>query len=307
MKRLREYSKWAATFLFFVALITVYKTFDNISKIGEVVATVMHAFKPFFAAFFLAYVLNLPAMRIKKLLDGLKFKRSGFLKKHSEGISIAVVYIVGIGIVTWVVYALVPDMYSSLIKLSTDLPQYIRSLVEKLAQYDEFKRGGIFENGAQAILNTLNRLTSSIDVSQFGKYAMGVVNITSGLFSTVVAVIASIYMLIDKERIKESILRFSSIFIKGRKQDGFLTHAKEVNDIFTNYIYARLICCAVMAVSCTVILSLLKVEYALILGLFIGAMDMIPYFGSIVSTATAIVATFITGGPIQGITVSIYF
>ena len=47
---------------------------------------------------------------------------------------------------------------------------------------------------------------------------------------------------------------------------------------------------------CTLTLSLMKVRYAVILGLFIGAMDMIPYFGSIISVVIAEIVIFITGG-----------
>ena len=51
-----------------------------------------------------------------------------------------------------------------------------------------------------------------------------------------------------------------------------------------------------MAVACIIVLSLMKVKYAVILGLFIGAMDMIPYFGSIISVVIAEVIILITGG-----------
>ena len=45
----------------------------------------------------------------------------------------------------------------------------------------------------------------------------------------------------------------------------------------------------------------MRVKYAIILGLFIGAMDMIPYFGSIISVAIAEVIILITGGLWKGI------
>ena len=51
-----------------------------------------------------------------------------------------------------------------------------------------------------------------------------------------------------------------------------------------------------MAFVCTVTLSVMKVRYAVILGLFIGAMDMIPYFGSIISVVIAEIVILITGG-----------
>ncbi len=60
-------------------------------------------------------------------------------------------------------------------------------------------------------------------------------------------------------------------------------------------------CSVIMAVVCSIVLMIMKVKYALILGLFIGAMDMIPYFGSIISFVISLIVTFITGGVWKGV------
>ena len=56
-----------------------------------------------------------------------------------------------------------------------------------------------------------------------------------------------------------------------------------------------------MAVVCSLVLSILRVKYAIVLGIFIGSMDMIPYFGSIISSALASVITVLTGGLFKGL------
>lgn len=60
-----------------------------------------------------------------------------------------------------------------------------------------------------------------------------------------------------------------------------------------------------MAIACSVVLMIFNVKYALILGIFIGAMDMIPYFGSIISCIIAIIVTCITGGMWKGVWVGV--
>jgi predicted PurR-regulated permease PerM len=86
------------------------------------------------------------------------------------------------------------------------------------------------------------------------------------------------------------------LFLKKTTVYSITVHARRINHIFTNYIYSRLICSAIMAIACAVVLTLLRVKYALILGLFVGVMDMIPYFGSIISSVISVLITFITGG-----------
>ena len=305
MKKLKEYSKWVVAFIFAVAVITVYKTFDNIRDIGSIIGTVLSAFKPFFAAFIIAYVFNLPAKKISGLIDNLKFKHCEFIKKHSWGLSILIVYLIGVGALIWIACSLLPSMYMSLVDLVSDIPKLIDLALTKLSQYEMFGDSNLFENSAEHITKAINKLVGGFDASQVGKYAMGVVNITSGLLDFVIALIASVYMLLDKDRIKKALISFCAIFIKQERLDSVLVHSRQVNEIFTNYIYSRLICCGIMAAVSIIVLSLLDIKYALILGLFIGAMDLIPYFGSIIASVTAIAVSIITSGLIKGVTVAI--
>ena len=209
-----------------------------------------------------------------------------------------------IGLLAWALYSLLPKMYLSIVSLVSDIPNYIKDITAMISGsevFDDAMLGGIMKS----VMDAINKFAGSINVSELGKYAAGVVNVTSGVFSGFVAIIASAYMLLDKENIKSATVKLFSVFMKNESKLQLLSHARDVNDIFTNYIYARLTCCIIMAIACTIILSLLGIEYALILGLFIGAMDMIPYFGSIIATAVAILVAFIANGPVMGVTTGI--
>ena len=65
MKRFEKYYKWIIAFVFCVAVIAVYKTFDNFSNIIRGIGAVFGAFKPFIIGFVIAYLLNIPAAKIQ--------------------------------------------------------------------------------------------------------------------------------------------------------------------------------------------------------------------------------------------------
>ena len=276
MKRFEKYYGWIIAFVFCVAVIAVYKTFDNFNNITQYLAKIFDAVKPFFIAFIIAYILNIPAKRMQKWLS--KSKKS-FIKKHTLGI---------------------PALYKNIMDLYNNLPNYITSFQDYINNFEIIKKSSLFANGID-LYSEMNKIVTSIDMSQFGKYAQGVYNMTTGLFDIFVAVIASIYMLIDKERLKKGIFRLMGIFLKEKRANSITEHAKRINDIFTNYLYSRLMCSIIMAVVCSIVLMIMNVKYALILGLFIGAMDMIPYFGSIISFVISLIVTFITGGVWKGV------
>lgn len=297
MKRFEKYYGWIIAFVFCVAVIAVYKTFDNFNNITQYLAKIFDAVKPFFIAFIIAYILNIPAKRMQKWLS--KSKKS-FIKKHTLGISIITIYVLAIMAVLAILRMLIPALYKNIMDLYNNLPNYITSFQDYINNFEIIKKSSLFANGID-LYSEMNKIVTSIDMSQFGKYAQGVYNMTTGLFDIFVAVIASIYMLIDKERLKKGIFRLMGIFLKEKRANSITERAKRINDIFTNYLYSRLMCSIIMAVVCSIVLMIMNVKYALILGLFIGAMDMIPYFGSIISFVISLIVTFITGGVWKGV------
>lgn len=302
MKLFRNYSKWIVAFIFCVAVIAVYKTFDNIGNIGRGIGAIIKALSPFFGGFVIAYLLNLPS---KKLTGLLKKVKLNFIKNHAYGISILVIYLAAILILTFTVKSLVPALYKNILELSMNLPEYVQDVIDWLSNLEIVKRFHLINPSEMSATQTISSFINKIDPESLSKYAQGVFNMTTGVFSAFIAFISSVYMLLDKERIIGSLVNLVNIFFSKEKADSICDHARRINYIFTSYIYCRLICSIIMALACTIVLSLMHVKYAVVLGIFIGAMDMIPYFGSIISVIIAEIVILITGGIWQTIWTSI--
>lgn len=295
MKRFEKYYKYIVWFIFCVAVIAVYKTFDNLSEVAGHIGAVLGALKPFVAAFVIAYLINMPAVRIQKRLENSKKE---FLKNHAKGLSILTVYLIALLVVIFILWMLIPALYRNLLDLYNNAPAYIQSITDYIEKLPFAQRLNLRNFD---ITGEIAKFFGSLDISQLGKYAQGVFSVTSGVFSSFVAIIASIYMLIDKQRLQNLCVRILRGFFKAETVSSITEHARRINLIFTNYIYARLSCSIIMGVICSIILTIMRVKYALILGIFIGAMDMIPYFGSIISCVVAILVTLITGGFWKGL------
>lgn len=293
MKLFEKYYKWIAAFIFCVAVIAVYKTFDNFSNVLKGIGTVLSALSPFVIAFVIAYLLNIPSKKIEKLLTKVK---NVFIKKHAKGISVLTVYLISFAIVIVVLGALLPAIYKNILDLYNNLPDYALIVENWLNDFEIVNKLNIFGESGFNLSAAINGIFKSIDMAQFGKYAQGVFQMTSGVVNIFIAIIASVYMLLSKERLQNGVMRIMHTFFKAEKVSSAVEHARRINDVFTNYLYSRLICSAIMAFVCGFVLSLMKVRYAVILGLFIGAMDMIPYFGSIFACVITALITLITGG-----------
>lgn len=300
---IKKHSKWATYFLLGSALIIVYKTFDSLSVLWSGVRSVLSAIKPFAIAFVIAYMLNIPARKLKSVFETkCKWK---FIKNHANGLSVASVYIIFLTLLVWLVGTIVPALLGDFFEIYQNIPQYAQEIVD-FANKSEFAQKIGFKPEALDLSAQLSKVAEGLISSDFMKSGIktitsGVWTFASGFMDFFIALIASVYMLIDKERIVKAIHNLALKFNKDGKADAFIRSWSNVNEIFTQYIYSRLTCCVVMAVACTLVLVILGEKYAILLGIFIGFMDLIPYFGSIISWVVGLLVMTISGGWGHGI------
>ncbi len=304
---LKRHSKWATYFLLGTALIAVYKTFDSLGFLWLAVEKLFTAIKPFIIAFVIAYMLNIPTRKLKSVFeDKVKWR---FANKHANGLSISVVYVLFILLLIWLIGTIVPAMIGDFVEMYQNIPSYAEQIAD-FAKNSEFAQRIGFRPEELDLTAKFSELANSLVSSDIMKNGLktittGVWSFASGFINIFIALIASVYMLFDKERILNSIYNLAAKFNSNGKAGAFIAHWSNVNEVFTQYIYSRLITGVIMALVCTMILLLMGEKYAVLLGIFIGFMDLIPYFGSIISWAVGFVIMCISGGMTHGIWCSV--
>lgn len=304
LKWIKEHSKWVTNFLLGAALIAIYKTFDSMDALWRGIGFVFNAIKPFIIAFIVAYMLNIPVRKLKELIE--RKAKNKFLKKHANGISIATIYITFIALIIIIFSSIVPAIVKDLVDIYENIPRYAGDIVAFLNSFETLEKLGITSEFLAEQLTKIVEAIMSVDFVSYTKtVASGIASFTSGLMSIFIGLIASVYMLIEKDKVINGIKRIANLFNHDGKATEFINHWSRVNEIFTQYIYSRLTCCLVMGVLCSLILLLMGEKYALLLGIFIGFMDIIPYFGSIISWVVGWVVMSISGGLSHGIWCSV--
>ena len=293
MKFFQKYSKWIIAFVFACAVIFVYKAFDNLTGILSVIGWILSALKPFFIGFIIAYILNMPAMSINKLL---KKTKNQAIAKRSYGISVAITYILAVLILIILFATILPALYQNITEIYENLPEYIRAIEKYINNLEILRKLNIIGEDGVDIYSAIYGYLRNFDIMQFGRYAYGLISFTSGIFSGIIALIASIYMLIDKERLIKLCSDALHFIFKLDTAENIVSHAVKINTIFVNYIYCRLICGIITGIIAGIALAILQVKYALLLAILVALLDMIPYFGSIISCVIAVFIALITGG-----------
>ena len=293
----KKFSKWMYYFLLAVAIIIVYKFFDNFTAIGETIGNFFGVIKPFFAGALLAYLLYIPASRIEKNLTKSKRK---FLKHKSRGLSVLITYILAILVIILLVNVILPVVLESVMELVNNFQWYWNTAIEKLNALPEDsilksqQAEDVIKNVGEAIQNIdLKQYINTEKITGYVKSALGV---ASGIFNIFVSIVVSVYILLQRNQIINFFEKLTMAIFDKKTCDKIEKYIDSTNKIFFKFISSQLIDAIIVGILVTIAMSIIGVKYSVLLGFMIGLFNIIPYFGAIIAVAISILITVITGG-----------
>ena len=137
--------------------------------------------------------------------------------------------------------------------------------------------------------------------------ALGFIGGIFGIFGTILnlflMLIVSIYLLLDRERITRATL--SVVPETVREQTMELFHV--VEDTLVKYLKAQLLLCGIMGSIGWAIAFFTFRDYALLIGLWVGVMEIIPVVGAFLGAVPAVAIALFAGGLDQALLVSALF
>lgn len=166
----------------------------------------------------------------------------------------------------------------------------IRGLNNEFSKYEAIYQSNIdhvYGSTPEAAHDQVNKALARIRQG-FGNMSDRVMDWCSGLiqslFTLFIIPFLAFYFLKDADRIKKGALYL--IPKKWRSQTAAML--AEMDRSIGDYIRGQLTVCAILAVMASLGLWILKVPYPIVFGIFIGATDLIPYFGPLIGAAPAI-------------------
>lgn len=302
----RNLSKWMYYFLLAIAIIVVYKFFDNFTAIGEVIKNFFNIIAPFLTGALIAYLLYIPASRIEKLLKKSKRK---FIKKKARGISTFVTYILAILLIIVLFNVILPVVIDSVVELVNNLQGYWDSTV---ARYNALPEDSIFKSEqVESIIKEFGESITNIDLKQYlntekiSEYVKSAIDVASGIFDVFVSLVVSVYVLLQRGQIMKFIEKLIMAIFNKEKCDKVGQYINKSNTIFFKFISAQLLDAIIVGILVTIAMSIMGVKYSVLLGFMIGIFNVIPYFGAIIAVAISVLITIITGGLSQALIMAI--
>ncbi|HYF82490.1 MAG TPA: AI-2E family transporter [Clostridia bacterium] len=307
--------------IYIVVLATIlYVIYRLVSKLELILSTIMSTLSgflailaPFIIALVVAYLLHPIVCWIE--CNIMNSKRFSKLKNESYGknqqlkrtISVLLTYLLVIGILVillYSTYAMIGGQISRQVDFNAIIDS-ISSYSERYNQiYDQLKvqleNSGLSDNLKQQFINTAenaNEILGSAVSKSFGqlkRLGSNVVNIVLGL-------IIAFYILKDLEYFKQLYRDITKAFMKERKNQKLRSLLTDINLIISKFIRGQLLDALIVGILSSIGLSIINLDFAVLIGMTAGIANIIPYFGPVIGSVPAIIVGLLSGSPIKAL------
>ena len=307
MKHKEKIKQWLWYFSFPAAAVLLYKLYDNFGEALGLIGKLIDVLSPFVGGFVLAFLLLGPSRWLEERFLRLNGKA---WPKLARPLALFILYVVFLGALTAVISLLIPVLISSLTDLVNAMPEYLRAAQEKLQAW--FAADGPLgmlhlQNPINNVYNYLIQAATRMVTTENVLTAIkSVGNVASSLINVVISFVVSIYMLAGREHLCRALRNFMSLFIRPRTLARLRHYTRRTGHIFSQYIYGALLDALVVGVVVSIGLLIFRVPYAVLLGMILGVMNLVPYFGAIVGGVGISFVALLTNGLPTAIGVAVY-
>ena len=282
-------------FLLGLALLFVAYLFRNSGIIFSGLGVFIGICAPFILGGVIAFIMKIPLNFLeRKVFDKIKNEK---FQKHKRSISIALSFIVLILLIFLISAIIVPQLINSFNELRKSLPSFLQMAIDKTreipylnnysdklqAEYDNLSWNEIF-NKAKSFVKSDEKssyiLNSALSTAS---------SIVGGLVSFFLALITSIYVLAEKERLGYQATRICYSCFDNKVANKIIHVFHLLHENFFGFIRGQLTVATFIGVATFICTLILRMPNAATLGVIIGVTDLVPIIGPFLGGAMAFV------------------
>ena len=276
-----------------------------------VLKTIWDIIFPFVLGGAIAFLTNVPMSFLeKKIFENVK-KKNKIVRKLKRPISLILTIVLVVGVIALVMFGVIPQLTRTMGTLVTSINDFIPQMQSWIGEF--------FHNN-QEIMNLVDQIEFDPDqaikwgISLLGNGAGNMMNTTmsavgstvSGVATFFIAFSFACYILFQKEKLHIQIRKVFFAFLPRQKADTFLKVCSLTYRTFANFLAGQCLEAVILGSMFVVTLSILKMPYALLIGILIAFTALIPIFGAFIGCAVGSFLIFLVN-PQQAILFVIVF
>ena len=274
----------------------LFRVVGSIGNIADLIGSFLSLFSYFFWGLAIAYLLNPLMMYLER-----KFKLKRVL-------TLVIIYTLFVGIIVLVCVLIVPIVVKNIVDLITNMPDYIINLQKWIAELTTTNKFLLKYDVSIRMEDTLKDLSENATIYLGLALKMlveNLINLSNVLIKFITGIVISFYLLKGKENFLFNIKRLLITITDKKKTSIVINYGNKVNDIFKGFVIGKSVDSIIVGLICFAALIVFKIPYAIIIGIIVGATNMIPYFGNIIGLVPACLITLLAS-PIKSLEVGIF-
>lgn len=254
----------------------------------DILFFLLNILTPFILGGAIAFVLNVPMNFVQRhLFDEERIKKSKVLQKLARPVSMILVLIAVFGIVAIVMFILIPQLGETFANLGRSIQAFIPQIQEWAARlfndnkeimdmvnnlefdWNRIMDTGInfFKNGAGSVVNSTITAAKSI---------------VSGLTTFFIAFVFAIYILLQKEKLGVQAKKVLFAFVRRGRAEATVEVLSLTYNTFSSFLTGQCVEAVILGSMFVISMTILKLPYALLVGVLIAFTALIPIFGAFV-------------------------
>ncbi|MDF2845832.1 MAG: hypothetical protein K0R00_4258 [Herbinix sp.] len=274
---------------------------EVMDKLLEVLGWVVKVIKPVIIGFVFAYLMDPLVVFFEKRYEKLKklkvFRRIVAPRSWAAVTALLIFLLALTGLISLLVFTLTDQIrlakLSDITKLAQGLMDNVNGLYNSILrelqkmdfQADQFE-GYVKEVGVHAITMLKNFVNNTVN---------SFTNI-SGYFTTLIfSFIIGFYFILDGRLFLDYLRKISAALFTERANERMKRNMNDLDRVFSGYIRGQLTDALVMMLLISIVLTITGVKFAIVIGVFAGIGNLIPYFGPIVAYISTSLVCLISG------------
>lgn len=275
-------------FAVIAATVVLIFAFFRYDLIVSIVSFIIKMLAPVAYGLIIAYLLNPIVKFCEKVLGKIflkKPKKPESAKKVLTGFSIFLAFLFALIIIAAIVLMIVPQLIQNITFFINNLSGYYQTATEFIDKF--FRENKEFYAGSSELLDTVynylrNFLTDTVipkltDVA--GDVTAGLIEAVNFLYNLAMSITVSLYMLISRNKLLAQCKKVIYSLFSRYHANRINYAAHYVNSVFSRYIIGRIVNSLIVGAICFVLMSILRMPYALMLSVVVGITDFIPVIG----------------------------
>lgn len=251
--------------------------------------------RPLILGIAIAFVLNIPMKFFeRKLFKRLDNSKKSWVRSMKRPLSITLTIIVLVGAITTIILFVVPELTSSIVKLTESIPTYLKAFESNMNNYADStillsKVWDQVTNAWQEILKTITHLFGGL-----ASYLVGLtVDFTTAVIDFFLAIVLAVYMLSSKEKLVCQLKKVIYAYLRKDIADKILSVGQTTNRVFSGFIVGQCTEAVIIGTLCFFGMLLLKMPYAFLISVLVGTTSLIPILGAFIGTIPSFFLIFI--------------